>query len=325
MRNPSFRRKTAFALALIMALSMAAVYTAAAETATVTGGWLILRATPSFDAKNLATYPTGTVVTITGKSGSWYAVTAPDGMNGWMYSSFLRLDGGSSGGGTGTAKITSKNGLNVRLRAGAGTGYAALGSYAPGTSVTILSSGSEWTKVQIGTLTGYIMTKYLTGGNSSGSASLEFKPTNLPVPSEYKVWITSNNGEGVNFREGPSQRYNAIGFYSVGTEATMASLGNTWSYIRIGDKYGYMMTKFLTTTENQGGGGGEIVPQGTAHVVSGNGKSVNLRTAASQNSSVIRAYPVGTQLTILTKGETWYFVHIGNDYGYMMKKFISEN
>ena len=177
MRNPSFRRKTAFALALIMALSMAAVYTAAAETATVTGGWLILRATPSFDAKNLATYPTGTVVTITGKSGSWYAVTAPDGMNGWMYSSFLRLDGGSSGGGTGTAKITSKNGLNVRLRAGAGTGYAALGSYAPGTSVTILSSGSEWTKVQIGTLTGYIMTKYLTGGNSSGSASLEFKPT----------------------------------------------------------------------------------------------------------------------------------------------------
>ena len=86
-----------------------------------------------------------------------------------------------------------------------------------------------------------------------------------------------------------------------------------------------MMTKFLTTTENQGGGGGEIVPQGTAYVVSGNGKSVNLRTAASQNSSVIRAYPVGTQLTILTKGETWYFVHIGNDYGYMMKKFISEN
>ena len=323
MKNHSFRSNMALALALIAVLTLTAVYPAAAETATVTGGWLILRASPSFSAKSLASYPTGTVVTITGQNGSWYAVTAPDGMNGWMYGTYLKLQGSSSGGGTGSAKITSKNGLNVRLRTGAGTGYTVLGSYPPGTQVKILSSGKEWSKVQIGSLTGYIMSQYLTGGSGGSTPNQEFKPTTLPVPSNYKVWVTSNNGQGVNFREGPSQNYTSIGLYNVGTEATMTSLGNTWSYIRIGDKYGYMMTKFLTATEYQGGGEVEPVVTG-AHVVSGNGKSVNLRTAPGKSSEVIRSYPVGTALTIITKGDEWYFIQIGNDYGYMMKKFIAE-
>ena len=98
MRNVSIRRKAILIVALMMALTLTAVYPAAAETATVTGGWLILRDTPSFNAKSIATYPTGTVVTITGQSGAWYAVTTPDGMNGWMYGSYLKLQGGSSGG-----------------------------------------------------------------------------------------------------------------------------------------------------------------------------------------------------------------------------------
>ncbi len=323
MKKHPLLRKTAVVLALTAACILIMICTAGAESATVYGGWLKLRTNPSLNAGTLASYPTGTVVTVNGQNGSWYSVTAPDGMNGWMLGTYLRFQGsgGGSSGGSGNAKITSQNGLNVRLRTGPGTGYTVLGSYPPGTSVTILSSGKDWSKVQIGNFTGYMMSKYLTGGGGSGS---DFKPTTLPVPSGYTVWVTSKNGQGVNFREGPSQHYVSIGFYGVGTEATMLSLGNTWSYIKIGDRNGYMMTKFLTTTKPEGGGGGEIIPQGEAIVVSMNGKDVNLRTAASLNSQVIRTYPVGTSLTIITRGDQWYFIHIGDDYGYMMKKFIRE-
>ena len=83
-----------------------------------------------------------------------------------------------------------------------------------------------------------------------------------------------------------------------------------------------MMTKFLTTTMPSGSG--TIPVQGEARVISGNGKDVNLRTLPQVSSKVIRSYPVGTPLTIITRGEEGYFIHIGDDYGYMMKNFIQE-
>lgn len=307
-------------LVILMICTMIPFAQVNAETATVFGGWLILRNAPSFSGTAMASYPSGTVVTVTGQTGAWYAVATPDGRTGFMLGDYLRFQGSSSGGTK--ARVTSQNGLNVRLRTGPGTGYTIMGSYAPGTQVTVLSPGKEWSKVKIGNYTGYMMNKYLTTGQS-GSTGQDFKPVSLPVPSEYTVWVTSRNGKGVNLRSGPSQYYASIGFYGIRTEATMVSLGNTWSYIRIGDKYGYMMTQFLTTTLPSGGSS-SVPAQGEARVVSGNGKDVNLRAAPGLDSKVIRAYPAGTPLTIITRGEEWYFIHIGDDYGYMMKSFIRE-
>lgn len=308
-------------LVLLVILMMAGLGSAVAETATVRGGWLILRSSPSYNGAAITSYPTGTVVTITGQSGAWYAVIAPDGRKGYMLGTYLTVQGGSSGG-SGT-RVTSRNGLSVRLRSGPGTGYAVLGSYMPGTSATVLSSANGWSKVQIGNQTGYMMSQYLTSGQSV-DPSQEFKPVKLPVPSEYAVWVTSKNGQGVNLRSGPSQNYSATGFFNIGTEATMLSLGNTWSYIRLGSQSGYMMTKFLTTSAPSGGGSEPVPIVGYARVVSGNGKSVNLRVAPDAGSAIIRSYPVGTPLTVITRGEEWFFIQIGNDYGYMMKKFIRE-
>lgn len=320
MKHLSIRKTIALLFALTAICAVIPLNPAIAETATVRGGWLILRSEPSFSGAAMASYPSGTVVTITGQRGAWYAVVTPDGRTGYMLGDYLKFQGNSSG--KTSARVTSQNGLNVRLRSGPGTGYTVMGSYAPGTQVTVLSAGKDWSKIQIGNYTGYMMSKYLTTG-SSGGTSQEFKPVSLPVPSEYAVWVTSRNGKGVNLRSGPSQYYASIGFYGIGTEATMISLGNTWSYIRIGEKYGYMMTQFLTTTMTTGGS--SVVPvQGDARVVSANGKDVNLRAAPGLDSKVIRTYPAGTPLTIITRGEDWYFIHIGDDYGYMMKSFIRE-
>lgn len=316
-----FGNRAPLLLILLLAAALLLPGAAGAETATVYGGWLILRSEPSFSGTAMASYASGTVVTVTGQKGAWYAVTTPDGRTGYMLGDYLKFRSGTSGGTT--AKVTSQNGLNVRLRTGPGTGYSVMGSYAPGTQVTILSAGKDWTKISIGNSTGYMMSRYLTTDQNSGYPNAEFKPVSLPVPNEYAVWVKSKNGKGVNLRSGPSQYYASIGFYGVDTEATMVSLGNTWSYIRIGDKYGYMMTEFLTTTAPSGGGSTPVV-QGGARVASANGKDVNLRTAPGLDSRVIRSYPTGTSLTIITRGEEWYFIHIGDDYGYMMKSFIRE-
>ena len=310
-----------FISAVIICLSAFTNYASADQTATVKGGWLILRSTPSYSGTALASYPSGTVVTITGQNGSWYSVYTPDGRTGYMLGTYLKIQGSNTNNGT-KARVTSKNGLSVCLRSGPGTGYTILASYLPGTEVTVLSPGASWSRIQIGNRTGYMMSRYLEGSGSNGSAS-GLDPVNLPVPSGYSVWVTSKNGKGVNLRSGPSKEMSSIGMYNTGTAASMITLGYNWSYIRIGDVDGYMMTDYLTAktpsaTET-------TVPVTGAYVKSANGKSVNLRNGPGLDNQVIRAYPSGTPLTIITRGTEWDFIQIGNDYGYMMRSFIREN
>ena len=304
------------ALLFALVILIVSVFPLAAATAeqkgVVRGGWLILRAAPSFNGAIRSSYPSGTVVTITGQTGSWYAVTAPDGLTGYMLGDYLQVSGGGSVPAETTAYVTSANGLNVRLRSGPGKGYSILASYAPGTQCTILSAGNNWCRIQIGSFTGYMMTRYLT--------NTPYTPTPAPQPApstEYQVYVTSRNGKGVNLRSGPGKNYASIGFYSVGTPAMMVTKGSTWSYIRVGNRYGYMMTQFLTETEPVT----PVIPGG-AYVVSANGKNVNLRAKPTTASKVITSFRVGTPVTIITRGADWYFVLINGYYGYMMRQFI---
>ena len=314
------RKLTALILAaaLILVSMIPCGAALADQTGTVHGGWLILRGAPSFNGAILASYPNGTVVTVTGKTGAWYSVRTADGKIGYMYSDYLSVSGGGGGGTvpTGTAYVTSSNGLNVRLRSGPGTGYSILASYAPGTQCSILSSGRNWCRIQVGNLIGYMMTKFLS--TSPVNPVTPVPPSPQPG-TEYQVYVTSQNGKGVNMRSGPGKGFQSIGFYSVGTPAWMVTRGSTWSYIRVGSRYGYMMTQFLTTSEPSPTPPG---PLGAAYVVSANGKNVNLRTGPSTGSPIIRSFKVGTRLNVITRGRDWCFIQIGGYYGYMMRQFI---
>lgn len=317
------KQKTAVLLAavmMILAVLAPVGGTAAAQTGTIFGGWLILRAQPSQSAAVLSSYPSGTVVTITGQSGSWYAVTAPDGLRGYMLGDYIKLNGdGIIVPSAGTAYVTSSNGLNVRLRSGPGTNYATLASYAPGTQCTILSVASDWCRIRVGTLTGYMMTRYLT--NTAPAVDPGIVPAQQSVPADgFIVYITSRNGRGVNLRQGPGKNYASIGFYSVGTQAWCISSGPVWSYIQIGSRTGYMMSQFLTTTQVYTEVSTPV--SGSPYVVSANGRNVNLRSAPSTGARIIGSFRIGTQLTIITRGQDWYFVQIGGLYGYMMRQFI---
>lgn len=313
----NMKSESRFAAALLAAVLLCCMMFPAGsaladQTGTVHGGWLILRASPSFNGTIISSYPNGTVVTIKGKTGSWYSVVTPDGRKGYMLSDYLTVGGSPVDPSGETAYVTSANGLNVRLRTGPGLGYNVIAAYAPGTPCTILSPGNNWCRIQIGGVVGYMMTVYLT-----------YSPV-VPTPQpsggdEYIVYVTSRNGLGVNLRSGPGKGYTSIGFYSVGTPAVMVSAGTPWSYIRVGSRTGYMMSEFLTTEDPSG----SLAPLNpTAYVVSANGRNVNLRSAPTTSSAVITAFKVGTPLTIITRGTDWYFIQIGGYYGYMMRQFI---
>ena len=91
-------KRRMLALVLAMVLCCAAGQALAAQTGTVYGGWLVLRETPSLQGRALASYPNGTIVTVTAQTGSWYAVTAPDGLQGYMLGKYLIVSAGGGGG-----------------------------------------------------------------------------------------------------------------------------------------------------------------------------------------------------------------------------------
>ncbi len=222
-------------LAIVLVFALLPVFqAAAADYGTVTGGWLRLRAAPSFDATILKSYYTGTVVEILGTSGDWYNVKTPDNQAGYMHSDYISLGGSPS---VLTKYVWSSNGYGVRLRSGPSTGYRVIAVYDVGTQVSVLQTGVLWSRIQVGTTVGFMMSEFLT---STDPGTTPPEPTGDDLAT---VW--SSNGYGVRLRSGPGTSYSIIGLYSVGTRVDVLERGTDWDKIQVGTRIGYMMNEFL--------------------------------------------------------------------------------
>ncbi len=228
------KRMIILGLAVLFIVTLLPVFqAAAAEYGTVVGGRLRLRAAPSYDATIIKYYNTGTVVEILGTSGDWYSVKAPDNQAGYMHSDYITL-GGTPG--ALTKYVYSSNGYGVRLRTGPSKGYRILAVYPVGTQVSVLQTGTIWSRIQIGETVGFMMSEFLTSSD----------PGTTPAPSgDDLATVWSSNGYGVRLRSGPSTSYSIIGLYSVGTRVDVLERGSDWDRIKVGSRIGYMMNEFL--------------------------------------------------------------------------------
>lgn len=190
------RISCAAALAVLLVFLWAAP-AFAVSYATVFGGWLRLRALPSYDATVMASYPNGTVVTVLGQSVGWARVQTPDARVGYMDVRYLRF--GSTPTATPkptaapsgrtwttvnrTAWITSGNGRDVRMRsAPAVENRNVMGLYPVGRTVYQLRvSNDGWSYIKIDGKHGYMMTQFL---RTSGPVW----PTAVPVITATPYW-----------------------------------------------------------------------------------------------------------------------------------------
>ena len=311
---------------VLLVLVLVTFSASAATTAYVTGGWLRLRDAPSYDSNTIASYYTGTKVTILSSGDGWSRVQMSDGTTGYMVSAYLTSTPASASSSSGNAVsgssihaegyVTSTNGGRVALRTGAGKSYAVITYCNVGTKVIVLNAGSTWNRIQVGNTIGYMMAKYIT--YSSVPATPSAPQTNITA------YVTSENGKAVNLREGAGTGYRALNAYKVGTQVTILSVGTTWDYIQVGNLKGYMMKKYLTSVKPGTTPSSPIVT-GSAYVISDNGKAVRLRSGPGTSYSVIGLYNVHTPVTILTSGATWSKIQLGNQVGYMMSRYLSSN
>ncbi len=151
----------------------------------IRGDYVYFRSGPSKYYSIYDCLDNGTALTITGRSGDWYAVTI-NGTSGYVYSAYVVNDDGGSvpnvsdpeptpaptpeptptpQTSTGTPGYITGN--DVRFRSGPGTRYDILGSYNYGTALTITGSSGEWKAVIINGRSGYVYGQYVAQGSAT--------------------------------------------------------------------------------------------------------------------------------------------------------------
>ena len=160
----------------------------------ICGDYVYFRSGPSVYYSILDCLSNGTPLTITGRSGEWYAVTI-NGVNGYVYSAYVvNDDGGDVPEEPGaqptptpaptpaptptpsTPPATSGvagyiTGNNVRFRSGPGTRYDILGEYNYGKTLTITGTSGEWKAVIIDGVSGYVYGQYVAQGSAASVGS----------------------------------------------------------------------------------------------------------------------------------------------------------
>ncbi len=174
--------------------------------------------------------------------------------------------------------------------------------YPNGTWMTVLSEEGEWSKVEVGGNTGYVMSKYLTESSSDST-----------------LYVRTNTGRGLNLRDMPSLEGSIITSFKPGTEVKVLVRGAGWHKVSVGEQVGYMDARYLTSSPSSGS-----TSSVTTGVVSNPGANqvLLLRETASTDARVLGYFGNGVKVSITGEEGDFYKVTVGGKKGYMMKKFI---
>ena len=256
----------------------------------------------------LGQYPTGTWMTVLETTGDWSKVQV-NGKTGYVLSKYLT---DSNVNNTLTVRTNTGIGLNVRT-APSLTGDIVT-SFKNGSTVTVLSKGNGWYKVQQGDVAGYVASRFL-----SGNAGSTTKPSG-------KQGVVKNPGANqvLLLRETASTDARVLGYYRNGTAVTILGESGSFYKVSVGGKTGYMMKKFISVVGSSSGAASTL-PKApfTAKLVNPNGNGiVNFRKAPGLSASIIKAYPIGTEIQVTEVGDVWCKATIDGTEGYVSRYFF---
>jgi len=201
------------------------------------GGGLNLRAEASEQALILQSVPNHAKVGLTNYGSPWSQITYA-GQTGYVMSQYLTLVEPEE---APVSKVqvryvcTAYDALNIRSE---GSGQAqVLGAVPRGSAVTLLESGSVWSRIQYNDLIGWAKSAYLGQ-----------EPPAVQQQEQDVVWqAVISPGEGnVNLRSAPSTDALVLLAIPKGETARLLTWGESWCKIRYKELDGYCMTQYLT-------------------------------------------------------------------------------
>ena len=238
---------------------------------------------------------------------------------------------------------------SINLRTGASARTQSLGFVRPGTQVKVLKVLEKWTLVETDGKTGYMYSDYLdfyvdgkptenpyvaeiaaaAGVTASTQASTGSQTSSVPGPEitwpkteSTTMYVSTENGKGLNLRARPETGSTLLNTYAVGTAVTVLHRKGDWAYVKAGSRHGFMMLKFLSTEKPK-----DPDPIGTAVVQHPWGSFVNLRSSRTtdDSSNIIAQLPTGTTVDVYSR-DVWYTkVRWNGKTGWIVTKYLSFN
>lgn len=295
-----------------------------------------LRKGPDGGFSAIATLAKGTKVTVLSHGTKYDYVSAGDLGSGYVVNSRLsKKKVASSGNKSESNKSQSVNydawvthTGKVNMRKSASTGSPVIAQYAPGTKVHVTYKTSEWSKIKVGSSTGWMMSKFLTTS----------KPAETPTPKpkktgdgSYTAYVVTGNKKSVNVRKGNSTNYAVLFKVNYGSAVKVLKHNAKWDYIEYGGKKGYVQNNFLQMSKPKDGSDPTAKPTAkptsttsTRTITSPDGKSVNFHRGKGDGYSNVGygRLKVGTVVTVLKYDGKWAQVEYKGYKGWIHKEFL---
>ncbi len=296
---------------------------------------LVVRNAKSASASVLTVLSNGTSVTVLSNDGTWCLITFGS-ITGYVPTSSLSLSGTAAETDAttvssidGFAVVTANGYLNLRQT---GSYSAAILATAPSAAIlTVLSWDSAWAYVQYGTIVAYACSEYLTFSESYPQKIEETDTTgtqpdtgDTPADETLTAIVATDSGS-LNMRQFAQAGSTILTTIPKSATVTVASQGATWSGITYLGLDGYVMTMFLSFTEDTDGTAAADEEQTAAlraMVVTQSG-SLNLRQQPKSGSAIYCTIPRLEVITVISQGSEWCQVTYAGITGYVMTVFLS--
>ena len=229
---------TAGMLATAFAIPLSDVTDSHASEIRITTARVHFRTGAGTNYSSMGVLDTGVKVTYISESGNWTKVQY-NSKTGYICSDYLKKESSTSTT-TNTMYVTASAGLN--LRKGPSTSYAVIKTLSKGTEVTVISSSNGWSKVNVGGVSGYVSSDYLSSTKPSTGSSSSNESTSNSTSTMYTT-------DRLNLRKGAGTSYSVITTLDKGIAVTVHSSSNGWSKVSVNGMTGYVSSSYLSSTK----------------------------------------------------------------------------
>ena len=220
-----------------------------------------------------------------------------------------------------SAVVTLSNPLDsLNLRKEASTSSAILATMAHGTQVTLLEMGSAWSRVQYGTLSGYVKNEYI----SVLDDAVDETPGGV-VSRGTAVVSLADESQTLNLRAAPTVNSAVLAHLRHGQTLTVLERYERWTYVQMGSLSGYVANDYIVY-DAAGGESAQPTPApeavGRTAIVLANG-GLNLRAAPSRTAGIMLTLPQGTMLRVTGEETNGMLpVALGDLHGYVASEYV---
>lgn len=279
------------ALATLSLLPLATMNVQAEQIGMVTASTLNVRSGIGKQNKILFTLSKNEKVTIKSSSNGWYKIANSNNKEGWASSQYIKVVEDS----VKNTKVVDVDRLN--MRSGPSTSYRVLRVLTKGSSVEVISTSNNWSKIKYSGITGYVLDEHLKSNTT----------------------VKYINASGVNVRSGPSTSDSILGRLNKNDKVEIISESGSWSKINYKGSTAYVSSQYLSNKQIEEDKNEEENISNKKVTAS----TLNVRSGPSTSYSIIGTLYKGNVVKPLSQDNGWVKIKLNDTTGYISDTYLT--